>query len=66
MLHLTLADDGIGRGPDQPQNGTGSGTGIDLIAILARQIDAELVHDGSQGGTSLKLIFRIGNGSAVP
>jgi len=60
-LHLRLADDGIGKSPDQTQNETNSGTGIDLIAILARQIDAELVHGRSQG-TSLQVIFQIGDG----
>lgn len=55
-LRLTFADDGKGQVARSTE--AGSGTGQRLIAMLSRQIDAEVVWK-TERGTSLELTFSV-------
>jgi len=55
MLHMTVADDGVGIPPDLDLRGTGS-LGLDLIFTFSEQLDAT-VDVTREGGTVFDLRF---------
>ncbi len=54
-LQLLIADDGIGKAPDQLAKGTGFGT--QLIDLLTRQLDGKLTYENNNG-TVVSLLFK--------
>jgi len=57
-LRLTVKDDGVGLVRDFP--GTGATLGLDLVAIFAKQLDADVVVE-REGGTCFRLTFAEGS-----
>jgi two-component sensor histidine kinase len=55
-LKLTVKDDGVGLGREFPIRG-GTSLGLDLVAIFAKQLDAEVVVR-RDAGTSFVLTFQ--------
>jgi PAS domain S-box-containing protein len=55
-LKLTVKDDGVGLGRDFPIRG-GTSLGLDLVAIFAKQLDAEVLVQ-REVGTSFVLTFQ--------
>jgi two-component sensor histidine kinase len=53
-LRLTVKDDGIGLVPEFP--GRGDTLGLDLVAIFAKQLEADVVVE-REGGTCFRLTF---------
>ncbi len=51
---LTVADNG--RGPGNPRPG---GSGLKLVASLARQIGGEIEQESSKHGTSISVTFPV-------
>jgi two-component sensor histidine kinase len=56
LLELTIADNGVGMSAELPKSGTG-GKGLDLVRMLARQLDASFEIDRGQG-TTFRLTFK--------
>jgi two-component sensor histidine kinase len=56
LLELTIADNGIGISAELPKSETG-GKGLDLVRMLARQLDASFEVDRGQG-TTFRLTFK--------
>ena len=50
LLELTIADNEMGFSTELPKSGTG-GKGLDLVRMLARQLDASFEVDRGQGTT---------------
>ncbi|HEX2872613.1 MAG TPA: histidine kinase dimerization/phosphoacceptor domain -containing protein [Polyangiaceae bacterium] len=57
-LRLTVKDDGIGLVPEFP--GRGDTLGLDLVAIFAKQLEADVVVE-RDGGTCFRLTFEEGS-----
>ena len=57
-LRLTVKDDGIGLVPEFP--GRGDTLGLDLVAIFAKQLEADVVVE-REGGTCFRLTFEEGS-----
>jgi PAS domain S-box-containing protein len=57
-LRLTVKDDGIGLVSEFP--GRGDTLGLDLVAIFAKQLEADVVVE-REGGTCFRLTFEEGN-----
>ena len=58
-LRLVVRDDGVGMQGDFPL-GKRHGLGLDLVAIFAKQLDAELLVE-KDGGTRFQLTFQEGS-----
>ncbi|RYZ08225.1 MAG: PAS domain S-box protein [Myxococcales bacterium] len=58
-LRLVVRDDGVGLGGDFPL-GKRHGLGLDLVAIFAKQLEAELLVERA-GGTRFQLTFEEGS-----
>lgn len=56
MLHLEVIDDGIGKIPQNQAQGTGFG--IQLIALLTKQLDGKMTLSTNQG-TSVSIQFQL-------
>jgi two-component sensor histidine kinase len=57
-LRLIVKDDGVGLARDFPADASAS-LGLDLVAIFAKQLDAELVVEKGRG-TCFQLTFEEG------
>jgi two-component sensor histidine kinase len=63
-LELAVAKAGI-RSPGDLVKSEGSGTGLDLVRMLARQLDASLEVDHVRG-TTFRVAFKDAAAGAIP
>jgi two-component system, sensor histidine kinase PdtaS len=62
-LELTVADDGTGISAERLKSAS-RGTGLDLVRMLARQLDASLEVDHVQG-TTVRVAFKDAAAGAI-